>query len=108
MLFGIGLALSGMIDPERVLGFLDVAGAWDPSLALVLAGAVGVSALGHAIQPPVSASGAKRAEFRVAIRCSGTAESSDRPHRPLNAPAGLSALNCEKKMRFSNNLADFF
>ena len=97
MLFGIGLALSGMIDPERVLGFLDVAGAWDPSLALVLAGAVGVSALGHAIQQPVSASGAKRAEFRIAVRCSGTAESSDRPHRSLNAPVWSVGLKLRKE-----------
>ncbi|HYP90932.1 MAG TPA: DUF6691 family protein [Polyangiaceae bacterium] len=41
-LFAVGLALSGMTDPGKVLGFLDVAGAWDPSLALVMAGAVGV------------------------------------------------------------------
>lgn len=46
LLFGLGLALSGMMDPHRVLGFLDLAGTWDPSLAFVLAGAVGVSALG--------------------------------------------------------------
>ena len=46
LLFGIGLALSGMLDPVRVLGFLDVAGAWDPSLAFVLGGAVMVSAIG--------------------------------------------------------------
>ncbi|KTS13282.1 membrane protein [Methylobacterium indicum] len=46
LLFGLGLALSGMMDPRKVLGFLDLAGAWDPSLAFVLAGAVGVSALG--------------------------------------------------------------
>ena len=49
LLFGAGLALSGMIDPRRVLGFLDVAGAWDPTLAFVLAGAVGVSALGYRV-----------------------------------------------------------
>jgi uncharacterized membrane protein YedE/YeeE len=47
--FGLGLALSGMLDPARVRGFLDVAGAWDPSLAFVLAGAVGISALGYAV-----------------------------------------------------------
>ena len=46
LLFGAGLALSGMLDPVRVLGFLDVAGAWDPSLAFVLGGAVTVSAVG--------------------------------------------------------------
>ncbi len=38
------------MDPEKVLGFLDLAGAWDPSLAFVLAGAVGVSALGYAVK----------------------------------------------------------
>jgi uncharacterized membrane protein YedE/YeeE len=37
-----------MMDPEKVLGFLDLAGAWNPSLAFVLGGAVGVSALGYA------------------------------------------------------------
>jgi len=47
VLFGLGLALSGMLDPVRVQGFLDVTGAWDPSLAFVLGGAVGVSALGN-------------------------------------------------------------
>jgi len=46
LLFGTGLALSGMLDPVRVLGFLDVAGVWDPSLAFVLGGAVTVSAIG--------------------------------------------------------------
>ncbi len=45
VLFGVGLAISRMIDPAKVLGFLDVAGDWDPSLALVLIGAVAVSAL---------------------------------------------------------------
>ncbi|MDE2516048.1 MAG: YeeE/YedE family protein [Rhodospirillales bacterium] len=43
LIFGAGLALSGMIDPARVLGFLDIAGHWDPRLAFVLAGAVIVS-----------------------------------------------------------------
>jgi uncharacterized membrane protein YedE/YeeE len=41
--FGIGLWLSGMTDPARVLGFLDVGGRWDPSLLFVLGGAVGVT-----------------------------------------------------------------
>ena len=40
-LFAVGLALSGMTDPSKVLGFLDVAGDWDPSLAFVMGGAVG-------------------------------------------------------------------
>ncbi|KMS52488.1 DUF6691 family protein [Sphingobium cupriresistens] len=39
-LFGAGLAVSGMIDPARVRTFLDVAGAWDPTLAFVMAGAI--------------------------------------------------------------------
>ena len=46
LLFGMGLAMSGMLDPARVLGFLDFAGAWDPSLAFVLGGAVFVSMAG--------------------------------------------------------------
>jgi hypothetical protein len=41
-IFAVGLALSGMTDPGKVLGFLDVAGKWDPSLAFVMGGAVGV------------------------------------------------------------------
>lgn len=39
-LFGFGLALSGMVEPTRVRGFLDVTGAWDPTLAFVMGGAV--------------------------------------------------------------------
>jgi uncharacterized membrane protein YedE/YeeE len=41
-LFALGLALSGMTDPAKVVGFLDVGGAWDPSLALVMLGAIAV------------------------------------------------------------------
>jgi uncharacterized membrane protein YedE/YeeE len=44
-LFGIGLWLSGMANPRKVLDFLDVAGNWDPSLLFVMAGAVAVTAL---------------------------------------------------------------
>ena len=40
LLFGAGLVVSGMTSPDRVLGFLDIAGAWDPSLAFVMGGAV--------------------------------------------------------------------
>lgn len=40
VLFGIGLIVSGMTDPSKVIGFLDLAGAWDPSLAFVMGGAV--------------------------------------------------------------------
>jgi uncharacterized membrane protein YedE/YeeE len=46
VIFGLGLAISQMVDPAKVLAFLDLAGAWDPSLAFVMAGAVAVSALG--------------------------------------------------------------
>lgn len=45
-LFGAGLAVSQMINPEKVLAFLDVSGNWDPSLGLVMAAALAVSALG--------------------------------------------------------------
>lgn len=45
MFFGFGLALSGMTHPEKVLGFLDMAGTWDPSLLFVLGGAVGVTVI---------------------------------------------------------------
>lgn len=67
LLFGLGLILAGMTDPSKVLGFLDLAGAWDPSLAFVMGGAilVGVGAfalakrrttalLGGAMQLPSS------------------------------------------------------
>ena len=43
IVFGLGLAVSGMTDPAKVLGFLDVAGAWDPSLIFVMGGAVVVA-----------------------------------------------------------------
>jgi uncharacterized membrane protein YedE/YeeE len=49
LLFGVGLILAGMTDPGKVLGFLDVFGAWDPSLALVMGGAIAVGALGFAL-----------------------------------------------------------
>jgi uncharacterized membrane protein YedE/YeeE len=48
-LFGMGLAVSGMADPARVIGFLDVFGGWDPALLFVMAGAVGVYGLGMLI-----------------------------------------------------------
>jgi uncharacterized protein len=49
LIFGWGLALAGMTDPQKVLGFLDVTGAWDPSLLLVLGGAVAVTLIGFRI-----------------------------------------------------------
>jgi uncharacterized membrane protein YedE/YeeE len=52
LLFGLGLCLSGMNDPRKVLAFLDLGGAWDPSLAFVMGGAVAVAVVA----------------FRVAVR----------------------------------------
>jgi len=49
LLFGIGLILSGMTDPGKVLGFLDLFGSWDPSLALVMGGAVLVGIFAFAV-----------------------------------------------------------
>ena len=67
LVFGLGLILSGMADPAKVQNFLDVFGVWDPSLALVMAGAIAVglvaftwakkrttSVLGEAMQLPTS------------------------------------------------------
>lgn len=45
LIFGLGILLAGMANPAKVLAFLDVAGAWDPSLALVMLGAIVVAAL---------------------------------------------------------------
>jgi len=45
LIFGLGLLVSGMTNPAKVLGFLDVAGAWDPSLAFVMVGAIAVAAV---------------------------------------------------------------
>lgn len=49
LVFGVGLLVSGMANPEKVLGFLDIAGAWDPSLALVMAGAILVGVFAFAV-----------------------------------------------------------
>lgn len=49
LLFGLGLILSGMTDPGKVIGFLDLAGLWDPSLALVMGGAIAVGFFAFAI-----------------------------------------------------------
>lgn len=47
LIFGLGLVISGMVNPAKVLNFLDFAGTWDPSLALVMGGAVFVTAIGY-------------------------------------------------------------
>ena len=49
LLFGLGLLLSGMTDPAKVLGFLDLFGIWDPSLAFVMGGAIAVGFFAFAL-----------------------------------------------------------
>ncbi len=49
LLFGLGLIVSGMANPEKVLGFLDIAGLWDPSLAFVMGGAIIVGLLAFTV-----------------------------------------------------------
>jgi uncharacterized membrane protein YedE/YeeE len=49
LIFGIGLIVSGMTDPSKVVGFLDLAGRWDPSLAFVMVGAILVGIAGFAV-----------------------------------------------------------
>lgn len=49
LIFGLGLVIAGMANPAKVLAFLDLAGDWDPSLALVMAGAIAVGVVAFAI-----------------------------------------------------------
>lgn len=49
LIFGLGLILAGMADPAKVLAFLDITGAWDPSLALVMGGAIAVGSVAFAV-----------------------------------------------------------
>ena len=49
LIFGLGLIISGMTDPGKVLGFLDLAGPWDPSLAFVMGGAILVGLLAFTV-----------------------------------------------------------
>ena len=56
LIFGLGLILSGMANPAKVLGFLDLAGLWDPSLAMVMGGAIAVGVIAFAIARKRSAS----------------------------------------------------
>jgi hypothetical protein len=74
--FGLGLLIAGMANPAKVLGFLDLAGAWDPSLALVMAGAVAVGAGAFAfvksrtrtlLGAPVLLPGARRIDRRLVL-----------------------------------------
>ncbi len=56
LLFGLGLILSGMANPAKVLGFLDLAGLWNPSLAFVMGGAIAIGIIAFAIARKRSAS----------------------------------------------------
>jgi uncharacterized protein len=47
LVFGVGIAISGMIDPAKIINFFDIAGTWDPSLAFVMAGGLAVSLPGY-------------------------------------------------------------
>ncbi len=49
LLFGLGLIVSQMVNPGKVLAFLDVTGSWDPSLAFVMVGAIAASGVGYAV-----------------------------------------------------------
>lgn len=49
LIFGAGLLISGLANPEKVLGFLDLSQAWDPSLAFVMIGAIAVGIIGFAL-----------------------------------------------------------
>ena len=49
LIFGLGLIVSGMANPAKVLGFLDLAGPWDPSLAFVMTGAIAVASVAFAL-----------------------------------------------------------
>ncbi len=62
LIFGVGLLISGMANPEKVLGFLDLSRPWDPSLAFVMIGAIAVGIVGFAL-----VKGKKRAVCGVPI-----------------------------------------
>jgi hypothetical protein len=49
LIFGIGIVISGMANPAKVLNFFDVAGSWDPSLAFVMGGALAIAGLGYRV-----------------------------------------------------------
>jgi uncharacterized membrane protein YedE/YeeE len=80
LLFGLGILISGMGNPAKVLNFFDVAGNWDPSLAFVMGGALAVTAVGYRI-----AFGRKRPVFDDAFRLPPTSQ----VDLPLVSGAGL-------------------
>ena len=64
LVFAVGLVLSGMTDPARVLGFLDFAGDWDPRLAFVMVGAIGVHFTWLRLAPRFQGPGAQAFSLR--------------------------------------------
>lgn len=76
LLFGAGLIVSGMVNPAKVIGFLDLTGPWDPSLGLVMASAISLSWLG----------------VKLAARRSNPACASDLPDRPIDKPLILGSI----------------
>ena len=63
LIFGAGLLISGMVQPTKVLGFLDIFGAWDPSLAVVMVAALAVAVPGFMLAEPPFAALARPAIF---------------------------------------------
>ena len=71
LLFGLGLIISGMADPSKVLGFLDLAGAWDPSLIFVMIGAIAVAGPARSCVTSACAASAS-ASWRFRVRSRGS------------------------------------
>ena len=76
LVFGLGLIIAGMSNPAKVLGFLDITGKWDPSLALVMAGAVAVGVVAFALARrrtmtalglPLQLPAARAPDFRLVV-----------------------------------------
>jgi len=68
LLFGLGLSVSQMTNPQKVLNFLDVSGNWDPSLALVMAGALTVFGLGYRLLIVPTASPILATQYSLPIK----------------------------------------
>ncbi|MGF1683616.1 DUF6691 family protein [Photobacterium minamisatsumaniensis] len=84
LLFGLGMMVSGMVDPHRVIGFLDIAGNWDPSLAFVMGGALAVFMPSYFLLIKPREKPICEAEFKVATH--------SLIDRPLVIGAGLFGL----------------
>jgi len=67
LLFGIGLIVAQMTNPAKVIGFLDITGAWDPSLAFVMLGGIGVYSVGYWLSRTRNARPFLVAEFKLPI-----------------------------------------